>query len=534
MQQKRLKGSKRSETSISITTISIKHASRRGKPPSVVHPPYEKEIVSRRHFLTLKKSFEGLLFPHDIQIKVRVWTSTIAAGHSQQNRKTSEQINVGKRRDRICLYQLNLQLTSGKSLAGHDLNRKVGVLGIPVRQEAKASRQARRGIHLQLDIVQRPEALEDVLELGGSDVPVDIAQIDLLGDLAPPSYGGDGGTGNGRARNGGRGSRHGGSSVCDRRPTGGAWHDASTGRHGTTELALESLGDGTAVVLLGLAALHEDGETLEVRNLRAELESGGDVGEVGHLDVGAALVPAGALVAEEDDVPDATGLPAEVVPDVALVGLHDQLRHKDGSLLLGERICGIETIRAGRARSSVAVVMMMTTTLVGWIIAGMWMSPVVMVVPMSMVVVTRFAAPTVRSVTIAAAARALPVMTVFRPRPGPGARARRTTRRRRVGTLALASAAVLGGLVGTVLGWAGGRRLVGLLLLLSISSSGAAVVTLALVVVVVGGTAVGDLGCFGGAAAGPRSGSGTRPRRAATAAAPTATSGVGPRSGPRP
>ena len=517
---------------MSITTISIKHASRRRKPPSIVPPPYEKEIVSRRHFLTLKKSFEGLLFPHDIQIKVRVWTSTIAAGHSQQNRKTSEQINVGKRRDRICLYQLNLQLTSGKSLAGHDLNRKVGVLGIPVRQEAKASRQARRGIHLQLDIVQRPEALEDVLELGGSDVPVDIAQIDLLGDLAPPSQGGDGGTGNGRARNGGRGSRHGGSSVCDRRPTGGAWHDASTGRHGTTELALESLGDGTAVVLLGLAALHEDGETLEVRNLRAELESGGDVGEVGHLDVGAALVPAGALVAEEDDVPDATGLPAEVVPDVALVGLHDQLRHEDGPLFLGEGISGIETIRTGRARSSVAV-MMTTIALVGWIIAGMWMSPVVMVVPMSMVVVTRLAAPTVRSVTIAAAARALPVVTVLGPRPGTGARARRTTRRRRVGPLALAPAAVLGGLVGIVLGRAGGRRLVRLLLrLLSSSSSGTAIVTLALVVVVVGGTAVGDLGCLGGAAARPRFGSGTRPRRATSAAAPTATaaSRVGPRS----
>ena len=271
--------------------------------------------------------------------------SKLGLGHRQsppatrnKNRKTSEQMLERKRGGYACI---NLQLTSGKSLAGHDLNGKVRVLGVPVGQEAKASRQARRGVHLQLHIVQRPEALEYVLELGGSDVPIDITQIDLLGNLALPSQGGDGGARNGRTRNGGRGIRYRGSTICYRRPTGGTRHDASTGCHGTTELALESFGDGTSVVLLGLAALDEDGKTLEVGNLRAELKRGGDVGEVGHLDVGAALVPAGALVAEEDDVLDATSLPAEVVPDVALMGLHDQLRHEHGPLLLGKGINGI-------------------------------------------------------------------------------------------------------------------------------------------------------------------------------------------------
>ena len=225
-------------------------------------------------------------------------------------------------------------------MAGHDLNGKVRVLGVPVGQETKASGQARRGIHLKLHIVQRPKALEDVLELGGCDVPIDVTQVDLLGNLTLPSEICDGGAWNSRTRTGGRNIRRRGS-IYYRRPTGGTRNDASTGRHGPTKLALESLGDGTTVVLLGLAALHEDGKSLEVRNLRAELERCGDVGEVGHLDVGTALVPAGALVAEEDDIPHTTSLPAEVVPNVALLGLHDQLRYEDGPLLLGEGINGI-------------------------------------------------------------------------------------------------------------------------------------------------------------------------------------------------
>ena len=229
---------------------------------------------------------------------------------------------------------MNLQLTTGKSLAGHNLNGEVSILGVPVGQEAEASRQTRRRVHLKLHIVQRPEALEDVLKLGGGDVTINVTKVDLLGNLALSTGGCDGSAWDGRTRNSGRGSRRRGS-IGHGRPARGTRNDASTGRHGTTELALQSLGDGATVVLLGLAALHEDGEPLKVWNLGAELEGSGDIGDVGHLDVGAALVPTGALVAEEDDFPHAASLAAEVVLDVALVGLHDQLRYEHGALLLG-------------------------------------------------------------------------------------------------------------------------------------------------------------------------------------------------------
>jgi len=156
------------------------------------------------------------------------------------------------------------------------------------------------------------------------------------------------------------------------------------------------------VVLLGLAALHQDGKALEVGDLRTELEGDGNVGEVGHLDIGTALVLAGALVAEENDILNAAGLAAEIVLDVALVGLPYQLRHKQCPLLLGAGV-GSVALRAGRARSTTVVATAVTISLI-------------MMITMPPVVVARLSTTTVRSVAVVAAARTLPVVTILGPR----------------------------------------------------------------------------------------------------------------------
>mmetsp|Transcript_31704 Transcript_31704/g.92995 ORF Transcript_31704/g.92995 Transcript_31704/m.92995 type:complete len:371 (-) Transcript_31704:736-1848(-) len=370
-------------------------------------------------------------------------------------------------------------------------------------------------------MLQRSEALEDVLKLSGSDVAIDVAQIDLLGDFALPADGTNGNACRCTRSGGRRGWHHGG--IRHGRPAGGAGDNASTSRHGPAKLALESLGDGTSVVLLGLAALHQDGEALEVGNLRTELEGDGDVGKVGHLDVGTSLVPAGALVAEEDDLPNAASPAAEVLLDVALVGLHYQLGQKDGPLFLGEMV-GL-VLDAGRARTAGMAAVGMAIALVRWEVARMPRPPVVGVMRMVRVPrMTRLSAATIRSVPVATAARALPVMTLLGPRPRPRAGARRTTRGGGVGTPPFAATAILGGGlalvvaagVGAVLGRAG-RRLVSLLLAATIG-----VTILALVSIT-----VGSLGCFlRRAAAGSRSRPRSRPRPRRTTSA--ATSRVGP------
>ena len=144
----------------------------------------------------------------------------------------------------------------------------------------------------------------------------------------------------------------------------------------------------------------------------------------------------------------------------------------------------------------VVVVVMTTISLVGWEVAGVPTLPTVMgaVIVSTM---TRISATAVRSVTVPAAARAFPVMPILGPRSRTGAR--RTARGRRVGTLPLAAAAVLGGLVLIVLGRAGGRRLVGILFAIAVDLG--TILALALV----GGVAVGSLGCLGRTAARPGS-----------------------------